>query len=138
MDLSWRVKPVLPVTKLLGAVAVLVLAVAFSRRDPVQWFLAIVVAIGLTGWALRDVLRPVRLTADQESLTVVAGLLRRRRLAWAEIERVRVDRRERLGLSSELLEVDAGDALYLFSVHELGAEPEEVAAALAKLRAPLS
>ena len=138
MDLSWRVKPVLPVTKLLGAVAVLVLAVAFSRRDPVQWFLAIVVAIGLTGWALRDVLRPVRLTADQEGLTVVAGLLRRRRLAWTEIERVRVDRRERLGLSSELLEVDAGDALYLFSVHQLGAEPEEVAAALAKLRAPLS
>ena len=135
MDLSWRVKPVLPVTKLLGAVAVLVLAVAFSRRDPVQWFLAIVVAIGLTGWALRDVLRPVRLTADQEGVTVVAGLLRRRRLAWAEIERVRVDRRERLGMRSELLEVDAGDALYLFSVHELGAEPEEVAAALAKLRA---
>lgn len=138
MDLSWRVKPVLPVTKLLGAVAVLVLAVAFSRRDPVQWFLAIVVAIGLTGWALRDLLRPVRLTADQEGVTVVAGLLRRRRLAWAEIERVRVDHRERLGVRSELLEVDAGDALYLFSVHELGAEPEEVAAALAKLRAPLS
>ena len=134
MDLSWRVKPVLPVTKLLGAVAVLVLAVAFSRRDPVQWFLAIVVATGLTGWALRDLLRPVRLTADQEGVTVVAGLLRRRRLAWAEIERVRVDRRERLGLRSELLEVDAGDALYLFSVHELGAEPEEVAVALAELR----
>ena len=136
MPLSWRVKPVLPVTKLLGAVAVLVLAVAFGRHDPIQWFMAIVVAIGLTGWALRDLLRPVRLTADQEGLTVVAGLLRRRRLAWAEIERVRVDRRERLGLRSELLELDAGDALYLFSVHELGAEPEEVAAALAELRAP--
>jgi hypothetical protein len=136
MPLSWRVKPVLPVTKLLGAVAVLVLAVAFGRHDPIQWFRAIVVAIGLTGWALRDLLRPVRLTADQEGLTVVAGLLRRRRLAWAEIERVRVDRRERLGLRSELLELDAGDALYLFSVHELGAEPEEVAAALAALRAP--
>lgn len=134
MDLSWRVKPFLPVTKLLGAVAVLVLAVAFSQGDPVQWFLAIVVAIGLTGWALRDLLRPVRLTADQEGVTVVAGLLRRRRLAWAEIERVRVDRRERLGLRSELLELDAGDELYLFSVHELGAEPEEVAAALAELR----
>jgi len=134
MALSWRVKPVLPVTKLLGAVAVLVLVVAFGRRDPVQWFLAIVVAIGLTGWALRDLLRPIRLTADPEGLTVVAGLLRRRRLAWAEIERVRVDRRERLGLRSALLEVDAGDALYLFSVHELGAEPEEVAAALVNFR----
>ena len=138
MLLSWRVKPVLPVTKLLGAVAVLVLVAAFGRRDPVQWFLAIVVAVGLTGWALRDLIRPVRLTADAEGLTVIAGLLRRRRLAWAEVERVRVDRRERLGLRSELLEVDAGDSLYLFSVHELGAEPAEVAAALAQLRAPAS
>jgi hypothetical protein len=138
MLLSWRVKPVLPATKLLGAVAVLVLVVAFGRRDPVQWFLAIVVAVGLTGWALRDLIRPVRLTADADGLTVIAGLLRRRRLAWAEIERVRVDRRERLGLRSELLEVDAGDSLYLFSVHELGAEPEEVAAALAQLRTSAS
>jgi hypothetical protein len=136
MLLSWRVKPVLPATKLLGAVAVLVLVVAFGRRDPVQWFLAIVVAAGLTGWALGDLIRPVRLTADAEGLTLITGLLRRRRLAWAEIERVRVDRRNRLGLRSELLEVDAGDSLYLFSVHELGAEPEEVAAALAELRAP--
>lgn len=136
MLLSWRVKPVLPATKLLGAVAVLVLVVAFGRRDAVQWFLAIVVAAGLTGWALGDLIRPVRLTADAEGLTLITGLLRRRRLAWAEIERVRVDRRNRLGLRSELLEVDAGDSLYLFSVHELGAEPEEVAAALAELRAP--
>jgi hypothetical protein len=136
MLLSWRVKPVLPATKLLGAVAVLVLVVAFGRRDPVQWFLAIVVAAGLTGWALGDLIRPVRLTADAEGLTLITGLLRRRRLAWAEIEGVRVDRRNRLGLRSELLEVDAGDSLYLFSVHELGAEPEDVAAALAELRAP--
>jgi hypothetical protein len=136
MLLSWRVKPVLPATKLLGAVAVLVLVLAFGRRDPVQWFLAIVAAAGLTGWALGDLIRPVRLTADAEGLTLITGLLRRRRLAWAEIERVRVDRRNRLGLRSELLEVDAGDSLYLFSVHELGAEPEQVAAALAELRAP--
>jgi hypothetical protein len=136
MLLSWRVKPVLPATKLLGAIGVLVLVVAFGRRDPVQWLLAIVVAAALTGWALGDLIRPVRLAADTEGLTLITGLLRRRRLAWAEIERVRVDRRNRLGLRSELLEVDAGDSLYLFSVHELGAEPEEVAAALAELRAP--
>lgn len=130
MPLSWRVKPVLPVTKLLGAIAVLVLVVAFGRRDPVQWFVAVVVAIALTGWALRDWIVPVRLTADTEGLTVIAGLARRRRLPWSQIERVRVDRRERLGLRSELLEVDAGESLFLFSAHELGAEPSEVAAAL--------
>ena len=134
MHLSWRVKPVLPVTKLVGAVAVLVLVVAFGRHDPVQWFLAIAVAAGLTVWALRDFIRPIRLTATSEGLTVVAGLLRRRHLPWSQIERVRVDSRTRLGLRNELLEVDAGDALYFFSVHELGAEPTEVASALEQVR----
>ena len=135
VPLSWRVKPVLPVTKLLGAVAVLILAVAFSRRDPVQLFLAAVVALGLITSAARDLIRPVRLTADAEGLTVIPRLLRPRRLPWAQVERIRVDHRARLGLRSELLEVDAGDALYMFSAHELGTEPEEVAAALADLRA---
>ncbi|MDT5044046.1 MAG: hypothetical protein QOE51_5031 [Actinoplanes sp.] len=135
MPLSWRVKPVLPMIKLLGALALLVLVAAVGRRDPVQWFLALVVAVGLTGWALRDLLRPVRLTADTEGLTVVAGLLSRRQVPWSQVERVRVDRRARLGLSNELLEVDAGDAIYLFSVHELSAEPQEVADALAPLKA---
>ncbi|MDT4990615.1 MAG: hypothetical protein QOH97_507 [Actinoplanes sp.] len=135
MPLSWRVKPVLPVTKLLGAGALLLLVAAFGRRDPVQWFLALVAAVGLTGWALRDLIRPVRLTADTEGLTVIAGLLSRRQVPWSQVERVRVDRRARLGLSSELLEVDAGDAIYLFSVYELGAEPQEVADALAPLKA---
>jgi len=130
MPLSWRVKPVLPVTKLLGAVAVLVLVVAFGRRDPVQWFVAVVVAAALVGWALRDWIIPVRLAADAEGLTVIAGLASRRRLPWSQIEHVRVDRRERLGLRSELLEVDAGESLFLFSAHELGAEPSDVAAAL--------
>src|SRR5882757_10208234 len=100
MQLTWRVKPVLPFTKLLGAVAVLILVVAFGRHDPVQWALAIVVPVALIGWALRDVLVPVRLTADPEGLTVVAGIATRRRLPWAEIERVRVDRRTRIGLQS--------------------------------------
>jgi hypothetical protein len=100
----------------------------------VQWVLAAVAAVGLAGWALRDVLVPVRLAADPGGVTVVVGLAGRRRLAWSQIERVRVDRRERLGLRSELLELDAGDTLHLFSVHQLGAEPDEVAAALSALR----
>jgi hypothetical protein len=133
MQLTWRVKPVLPFTKLLGAVAVLILVVAFGRHDPVQWALAVVVPVALIGWALRDVLVPVRLTADPEGLTVVAGIATRRRLPWAEIERVRVDRRTRIGLQSELLEVDAGESIYLFSAHELGAQPDEVATALSEL-----
>ena len=130
----WRIKPVLPVTKVLGAVAVVVLVAAFGRRDPVQWVLAGAVVLGLCGWAVRDLVAPVRLAADHEGVTVVAGFATKHRLAWADIERIRLDRRERLGLRSELLEVDAGHNIYLFSVHELGADPAEVLTELEALR----
>jgi hypothetical protein len=130
----WRIKPVLPVTKLLGTVAVLVLVLAFGRRDPVQWFLATAVAAGLAAWALRDLIAPVRLAADPAGITVVVGYAGHRRLAWAQIERVRVDRRDRLGIHTELLEVDAEDNLYLFSMHDLGAAPDDVLRTLLELR----
>jgi hypothetical protein len=130
----WRIKPVLPVTKLLGAVAVAVLVVAFGRRDPVQWFLVVVVALGLAIWALRDLIAPVRLAADPDGVTVVVGYAGRRRLAWSQIETVRVDRRDRLGVRAEMLELDAEDSLYLFSMHDLGAAPDEVLEALVALR----
>jgi hypothetical protein len=130
----WRIKPVLPVTKLLGAVAVIVLAAAFGR-DPVQWFAAIAAAIGLSAWALRDLIAPVRLAADTQGLTVRVGFAGRRRLPWAQVERVRLDRRDRLGVKTELLEVDADDNLYLFSVHDLGAPPDAVLPELLALRA---
>jgi hypothetical protein len=131
----WRIRPVLPVTKLLGAVAIVVLALAFIRRDPVQWAIAGATAAGLAIWALRDLIAPVRLAADADGVTVVVGFAGRRRHRWPEIERVRLDRRERLGVSAEYLEVDADDALYLFSMHDLGADPRDVLAVLDDLRA---
>jgi hypothetical protein len=132
--MQWRIKPVLPVTKLMGTVAVVVLAVAFAGNDPIRWALATIVAAGLALWALRDVLAPVRLAADAAGVTVITGFARRRHLAWSAIERVRVDKTTRRGLRSELLELDAGDAIFLLSAHELGALPEDVATALADLR----
>ena len=47
-------------------------------------------------------------------------------------------RRAHRGLRSELLELDAGEAIYLLSAHELGALPEDVAVALADLRPAVS
>jgi hypothetical protein len=132
--MQWRIKPVLPVTKGMGVVAVVVLAVAFAGRDPIRWSLAVVVAIGLTVWAVRDLIVPVRLAADEAGVTVLTGFARRRHLPWAQIERVRVDVSSRRGLRSELLELDAGESIFLFSAHELGALPEEVATALGDLR----
>ena len=133
--LQWRVRPVLPIAKLLGAVALVVLVVAFGREDPVQWFIAVVVAAALTGWAVRDLIAPVRLSADTSGVTMVVGFVRRRHVAWPRVERVRVDRRERMGLRNQLLEIDTGDSLHLFSEHELGTDPEEVAESLNALRA---
>ena len=132
--LEWRVRPVLPVTKLLGAVALVVLAVAFSDGDPVRLTLALVAAAALTVWAVRDLIRPVRLTADADGVTLVAGFAARRRLPWSQIERIRVDSHTRRGLRNELLEIDAGESLHLFSAHELGTDLEDVAAALNDLR----
>jgi hypothetical protein len=133
--LSWRISPVLPVAKLVGAVAILSLVYAFGRYDPVQWVLAGVTTLFLLGWAIRDLVLPVRLTADPAGLTVVSGIARRRHLPWGHVERIRVDRRERRGLRSELLEIDAGETLHFFGPHELGAAPEDVAVALESLRA---
>jgi len=130
----WRIKPVVPVTKGLGAVAVVVLVFAFGRDDAVQWVLAGAVALGLAVWALRDVVAPIRLAADTTGVTVVAGFRRRRWLPWPEVERVRLDRRVRLGLTAELLEIDADDALFLFSMHDLGTDPQDVLAELEELR----
>jgi hypothetical protein len=132
--MQWRIKPVLPVTKAMGAVAVIVLAAAFAGYDPIRWTLAVVVAVALAAWAVRDLVAPVRLAADEAGITVITGFARRRQVPWAQIERVRVDVSSRRGLRSELLELDAGDTVFLFSAHELGALPEEVATALADLR----
>jgi Bacterial PH domain len=132
--MQWRIKPVLPVTKAMGAVAVVVLAVAFAGRDPVRWSLAFVIGAALAIWAVRDLVAPVRLAADAAGVTVLTGFARRRHLPWDQIERVRVDVSSRRGLRSELLELDAGESIFLFSAHELGVLPEEVAAALADLR----
>ena len=132
--MQWRVKPVLPVTKLMGTVAIVVLAVAFAGPDPIRWAIALVVALALALWALRDLLAPVRLAADASGVTIIAGFARRRHLPWSAVERVRVDRRIHRGLRSETLELDAGDAIYLFSANDLGALPEDVVVTLADLR----
>ena len=97
----------------------LVLVFAFGREDPVQWVLASAVAVGLAGWALRDLVAPVRLAADAEGSRwstgspAVAGWpgTRSRRYAWTAANAS--------ACSSEMLEIDADDALYLFSMHDL-------------------
>src|SRR5687768_16558659 len=116
--LSWRVRPALVSLKLVGTVVFLLLALAV-RGDPTKLFAALVGAAVVGTLALRDLLAPVRLAADPEGVTVVTGFASRLRLPWSRIERVRVDERDRFGVKSRLLEIDAGNSIHLFSTYEL-------------------
>ncbi|MEU4772838.1 PH domain-containing protein [Micromonospora sp. NPDC023644] len=131
---QWRVPPALPALKLTGAVALLALALFLDGGDRIRLALAVLTAAGLAGWAARDLVAPVRLAVDPDGITVVQGFAGRRRLPWSAVEKVTVDRRARRGLTSELLEIDAGESLHLLGRHDLGADPAEVAEALHEAR----
>ncbi|QSB17578.1 PH domain-containing protein [Natronosporangium hydrolyticum] len=96
-----------------------------------QYALAIAAVVGLIGWAARDLIAPVRLTADPDGLTMLSGFARQHRVTWSEVERIRVDARRH----SRMLEVDTGEQLYLFSRYDLDADLDEVVAELTSIRA---
>jgi PH (Pleckstrin Homology) domain-containing protein len=127
--LTWRVSGGLVALKVAGVVVFAVVAAA-SLGDRVRLVMALVAAVALGAYAVRDLVAPVRLRADAEGLTVASGYAGHRRLGWAEVAAVRLDQRYRLGARSMLLEIDAGEALYLLSRYDLGAPCDEVAAAL--------
>ncbi|MFC4066885.1 PH domain-containing protein [Actinoplanes subglobosus] len=128
--MQWRVKPALPVAKLIGAAALPALVAVFARDDLARWLLAGAVATGIIVWAARDLLHPVRLAADDAGITVLTGFGRRRHVPWDQIEAVRVERARR----SDVLEIDTGEAIYVLSEPQLNADPHEVAMTLADLR----
>jgi Bacterial PH domain len=130
--MEWRVARKLPAVKLIAA-ALFALLGLFIATDLVGRSLAAVAAVGLAGYAARDLVFPVRLRADAEGVTLITGVAHRRRLPWSQIERVRVDERHRLGLRTELLEIDTGGELLFLSERDLGARPAEVLEALAPL-----
>ncbi|MEU8386593.1 PH domain-containing protein [Micromonospora sp. NPDC048842] len=131
---QWRVPASLPAAKLAGAVLLIALGLLLADGDAVRLVLAILAAAVLVGWAVRDLVAPVRLAVDPTGLTVIHGFAGRRLLPWTTIEAITVDRRPRLGLTSEVLEIDAGESLHLFGRFELDTTPEEVAAALRAAR----
>jgi hypothetical protein len=131
---QWRVPTNLPAAKLAGAVLLIALGLLFADGDPVRLVVAGVAAAVLAVWAVRDLVAPVRLTVDPTGITVIHGFAGRRLLPWSAVEAISVDRRQRLGLSGEILEIDAGESLHLFGRYDLGATPEEVAGALRDAR----
>ncbi len=130
-EVSFRVDGRLTAVRIVGVVVFLLLALAF-QADLGRLLFAAVAGLLCATYAVRDLVAPHRLAADAEGVTVVTGFAGRRRLRWDQIAAVRVDQRRRLGARSEMLEIDAGDDLYLFSGYDLGVSCEEAAAALAR------
>ncbi|SDL70959.1 PH domain-containing protein [Nonomuraea jiangxiensis] len=127
----WRVRRELAVFKILGALACAGLGIYWWFEGDTRGVILAVPAVVLVGaMGLRDVLAPVRLAADESGITVVHGFASRRHVPWDAIWDIKVDVRRRWGLRSEMLEIDTGDNLHIFSPHDLGTSPTEVAAAL--------
>jgi hypothetical protein len=131
---EWRLGPGVAWTKAAGAAAFVMLAIALGRTDRGALFMLGLGAVVLTVLAVRDLLAPVRVAADPDGVTVLAGFAGRRRLAWSQVELIRVDERARLGIRNQLLELDTGEQIYLFGERELGAPCAEVARRLEAFR----
>jgi hypothetical protein len=114
-------------------VAVLAAGLAATSDDAPGRLLLGLLALWLAGLVAADLLLRPRLRADTNGLEI-RTLAVRRRLPWSAVRRLTVDARSRYGLASRTLEVDAGDTLVILSRRSLGADPRDVAAALAEIR----
>jgi Bacterial PH domain len=115
-------------------VAVLVAIIALTAGHGVGLWLGLIAAALMAGYGLRDVLGRERLRADANGVRIGTGFAGHRDLPWSRLERVRVDQRLRLGLRTDLLELDAGEELFLLSRYDLGADPHDAYEALSLLR----
>lgn len=131
---QWRVPRRVVILKVIIAIAFIGLAWWFAT-DTERLLVAGLVALVIATYAVRDLIWPVRLSVGPDGVMVSRGFVGRREIAWGEIERLRMDRRRRLGSTSELLEIDIDTTLFLFSKHELDEPLDDVLAALRGWRA---
>jgi len=111
-------------------VAALLAVIALTAGRGFSLWLGLVAGGLVAGYGLRDVLGRERLRASASGVRVVTGFARHREFAWSQLDRVRIDQRLRLGMRTDMLELDAGEELFLLSRYDLGAEPRDALAAL--------
>jgi hypothetical protein len=126
----WSPRPVETAVAAGGGVLALLLALL---TDPAGRLLFGIAGVGMLLLAGTDLLVRPRLEADAAGLRL-RTLSVRRDLPWSQVERVVVDERNRYGLKARTLEVDAGDTLVVLGRRSMGADPREVADALARIR----
>jgi len=133
--MEWAVPNRIAVLEGAAAVAFAIAAVAaLLSDDPVAAAVAGVATLMLAVLAIRDRMVRVRLSADADGVTVLHGFAQRQRIPWSGIVALGLEQRSRRGRSRRLLEIDTGEAVYLLSGREMGAEPADVVAALNELR----
>ena len=130
---QWRVSRRLLGLKAAGALG-FALAALFSLGARDRFVVAGIAALLLAALAARDLLVPVRLAADATGITVVTGLAARHRVPWSVVRQLKVDQRQRFGLRSQLLEIDADETLFLLGEGDLGAPVVDVVEELRQLR----
>jgi hypothetical protein len=126
----WNPRPAETAAVAAGAVVAAALAIV---ADPAGRVLFGVAAVGLLALVALDLLLRPRLAADADGIRV-RTLTARRRLPWTALRRVDVDEHARYGLTARTLELDTGDTLILLGRRALGADPRDVADALARIR----
>lgn len=130
----WRIRPLGTVLKGIGAVLFLAAGV-WAAADRVALAVGVAGFVVLAALAVRDLVAGVPLAADATGVRVRTGFAGHRHIPWDEVERVRVDRRSRLGVRTEAVEIDCDTELYLFSANQLGGTPcADVVRRLAALR----
>jgi hypothetical protein len=115
------------------ALAEIVGLIALLSPQRAQVVVGLAAAVGVLAYAVRDVLTRERLRADDSGVTV-ARVLGDVHVGWPTVERIQLDSRLRLGVRTELLEIDAGDQVFQFSRFDLGTEPAQAAEDLGRLR----
>ncbi|MDP9091956.1 MAG: PH domain-containing protein [Actinomycetota bacterium] len=116
-------------TLLCGVLAVVGAVSTVLSQDPAGRILLAVSALILAAYTVTDLVFWPRLVASAAGLQVRAPGLRGS-FAWTDVESVRADVRQRLGLRSTALEIDVRDCLVVFSRRALGADPAAVAGVL--------
>jgi len=116
---------------LLAAAAAVAIVLANGPQDRVVAVVLLLFIAATMVAALR--MRP-RLQASSAGL-VVGTVSGRREIRWAQVHRIEVVSRKRLGTTSSSLELDLDDdELVVFGRMDLGADPDEVADTLRALR----
>jgi hypothetical protein len=113
-------------TALSGTLALIALTAAALASDSAGRLLLAGAALILLAYTVTDLVYWPRLTVSADGLLIRTPTTRGL-IGWAEIEAVRADSRQRAGLRSVTLEIDAGERLVVFSRRALGADPAEVA-----------